>query len=136
MPEHHPISAAELIDRMERETGSRVDANNGDNPAIAGLFGALARALGKSQQREQDDRVCRRKALGIDDDLGPSRRSIARRLSRANQYRQPQTVGWACTHAHQRIMERRRGRTRRAVAPTCNLLNRRASVDIPKRSYR
>jgi hypothetical protein len=55
MPEHHPISAAELIDRMERETGSRVDANNGDNPAIAGLFGALARALGQSQHREQDD---------------------------------------------------------------------------------
>lgn len=49
--------ANELIERLERETGQRIDANNGDNLAMAGLFGAMSRLLGYSpaSYREQDD---------------------------------------------------------------------------------
>lgn len=50
-------AASDLIEQMERETGQRVDDNNGDNFAVAGLFGALARALGQSPRSyaERDD---------------------------------------------------------------------------------
>lgn len=50
-------AVSDLIERMEKETGQRIDANNGDNSAMAGLFGALARAMGKSPvaYKEKDD---------------------------------------------------------------------------------
>lgn len=48
-------AASDLIERMEQETGSRIDSNNGDNLAIAGLLGALARIMGKSSHDERDD---------------------------------------------------------------------------------
>lgn len=38
--------ANDLIERMERETGQRIDSNDFGNTAVAGLFGALARAMG------------------------------------------------------------------------------------------
>ena len=41
-------ATSDLIERMERETGQRVDANGGNNMAIAGLFGALSREMEKS----------------------------------------------------------------------------------------
>jgi len=47
--------ASDLIEKFEKETGQRVDANDGDNMAMAGLFGALARALGSSGHDERDD---------------------------------------------------------------------------------
>ena len=47
--------AESLIGRMERETGHRVDDNNFDNNAIAGLMGAMARMLGNSSHDEHDD---------------------------------------------------------------------------------
>lgn len=47
--------ASDLIYRMERETGQRVDAGDGYNLAVAGLFGAMARELGASQHRQRDD---------------------------------------------------------------------------------
>lgn len=49
--------AGDLIDRLERETGQRIDDNGGDNLAIAGLFGAMSRLLGQSPPtyRERDD---------------------------------------------------------------------------------
>jgi hypothetical protein len=49
--------ASDLIERMERETGQRVDDNGGDNMAVAGLIGALARMMGKtpSTYTERDD---------------------------------------------------------------------------------
>ncbi len=40
--------ASDLIERMERETGQRIDDNDGDNNAMAGLFGAMARMMGKT----------------------------------------------------------------------------------------
>ena len=50
-------AASDLIERMERETGQRIDDNGGDNLAMAGLFGAIARAMGKTppSYRECDD---------------------------------------------------------------------------------
>ena len=50
-------AASDLIERMERETGQRVDDNDGDNLAIAGLFGAMARMLGQTppSYSERDD---------------------------------------------------------------------------------
>jgi hypothetical protein len=50
-------SAADLIERMEKETGVRIDANNGDNAAMAGLFGAISRIMGMTPPayRESDD---------------------------------------------------------------------------------
>lgn len=50
-------AASDLIERLEAETGQRVDDNNGDNLAMAGLFGAMARVLGQSPPvyREHDD---------------------------------------------------------------------------------
>ena len=47
--------ASDLIERMEKETGRRVDDNGGDNIAMAGLFGALARAMGHSAHSPRDD---------------------------------------------------------------------------------
>ncbi len=49
--------ASDLIERMEAETGQRIDSNNGDNLAMAGLFGAMSRLLGQSpaSYRERDD---------------------------------------------------------------------------------
>ena len=48
---------ANLIERMEAETGQRWDSNNGDNAALAGVFGACARALGQSRHNPHDDVV-------------------------------------------------------------------------------
>ena len=50
-------AASDLIERLEAETGQRVDDNDGDNLAMAGLFGAVSRALGQSppSYRERDD---------------------------------------------------------------------------------
>ena len=50
-------AANDLIERMERETGQRIDDNDGDNAAMAGLFGAMSRALGQSPAtyRDRDD---------------------------------------------------------------------------------
>ena len=49
--------ASKLIERMERETGQRVDDNDFDNDAMSGLLGALSRALGHSPStyKERDD---------------------------------------------------------------------------------
>ena len=49
--------ASNLIERMERETGQRIDDNDGDNFALAGLFGAVARMMGKTppSYTERDD---------------------------------------------------------------------------------
>ena len=50
-------AASDLIKRLERETGQRVDDNDGDNLAMAGLFGAVSRLMGQSptSYRERDD---------------------------------------------------------------------------------
>lgn len=48
-------AASDLIEQMERETGQRVDSNGGDNMAMAGLFGLVARAMGKSRHDPRDD---------------------------------------------------------------------------------
>lgn len=42
---------------MEGETGQRIDSNDGDNMAMAGLFGAIAREMGKSNHERRDDIV-------------------------------------------------------------------------------
>ena len=49
--------ANDLIERLERETGQRIDDNDGDNFAMAGLFGALSRMMGQSpaSYTEKDD---------------------------------------------------------------------------------
>ncbi len=50
-------AASDLIERMEKETGQRIDDNDGDNMAMAGLFGAMSRIMGKSPSsyQERDD---------------------------------------------------------------------------------
>jgi len=50
-------AASDLIERLESETGQRIDDNDGENLAMAGLFGAMSRLLGRSPQgyRERDD---------------------------------------------------------------------------------
>ena len=52
-------AATDLIERAERETGQRIDDNDYDNNAMALLFGALLREMGKSPSsyKEQDDMV-------------------------------------------------------------------------------
>ena len=52
-------AANDLIERMEQETGQRIDDNGGDNNAMAGLLGAMARHMGKlpSTYTERDDVV-------------------------------------------------------------------------------
>jgi hypothetical protein len=51
------LTANDLIERIEKETGQRVDDNDGDNLAIAGLLGAMSRLLGQSpaSYTERDD---------------------------------------------------------------------------------
>ena len=50
-------AANDLIERLETETGQRIDDNDGDNLATAGLLGALSRLMGYSpaSYREYDD---------------------------------------------------------------------------------
>ena len=50
-------TASDLIERMEQETGQRIDSNDGDNLAMAGLFGAISRLMEQSppSYREHDD---------------------------------------------------------------------------------
>ncbi len=52
-------AANDLIERLEKETGQRIDDNGGDNNAMAGLMGAMSRALGQSpaSYTERDDVV-------------------------------------------------------------------------------
>ncbi len=52
-------ASSELIERMEKETGQRIDDNGGDNNAMASLMGAMSRALGQSpaSYTERDDVV-------------------------------------------------------------------------------
>lgn len=47
--------ANDLIERLERETGQRIDDD--DSLAMAGLFGAIARLIGQSSHQERDDIV-------------------------------------------------------------------------------
>ena len=49
--------ASDLIERLERETGQRIDADGGQNMAMAGLIGAMSRLMGQSppSYRERDD---------------------------------------------------------------------------------
>ena len=49
--------ASDLIERLEHETGQRIDDDDGDNNAMAGLIGAMSRLSGKSPRsyRERDD---------------------------------------------------------------------------------
>lgn len=50
-------AANDLIERMEAETGQRIDSNGGDNNAVAGLIGAMSRLLKQSppSYTERDD---------------------------------------------------------------------------------
>ncbi len=50
-------AASDLIERMEKETGQRIDDNDGDNMAMAGVFGAMSRLMGQSPStyQERDD---------------------------------------------------------------------------------
>ena len=50
-------AASDLIERMERDAGCRIDDNGHDNNAMAGLFGALSRIMGQSpvSYKEKDD---------------------------------------------------------------------------------
>jgi len=52
-------AASDLIERMEKETGQRIDDNDGDNMAMAGLIGAMSRLMGQSpaSYTERDDVV-------------------------------------------------------------------------------
>lgn len=60
--------ANDLTERLEKETGQRVD--DGDSLALAGLFGAMSRLLGQSpvSYRERDDVVAR---LFIEHQMSP-----------------------------------------------------------------
>lgn len=49
------MNPSDLIEMFEQETGSRID--DASSPALAGLFGFLARAMGKSAHDERDDVV-------------------------------------------------------------------------------
>jgi len=49
--------AEKLIERMEKETGQRVDDPN--SMAIVGLLGAMSRLSGKSNHDEKDDFIAR-----------------------------------------------------------------------------
>ena len=53
------LSANELIERMEKETGQELDVSDPHNVVVAGLLGALSRAMGQSPQSygEQGDVV-------------------------------------------------------------------------------
>lgn len=41
-------AASDLIERMEKENHRRIDDNEGDNNAMAGLLGAMSRLMGLS----------------------------------------------------------------------------------------
>lgn len=47
--------ATELILEMEEKAGQRVDENGFDNLAMAGLFGAIGRAMGINKHLPKDD---------------------------------------------------------------------------------
>jgi hypothetical protein len=47
--------ADKLIERLERETGQRID--DPDSASFAGLFGAVARIMEQSQHEDHDDVV-------------------------------------------------------------------------------
>jgi len=49
--------SSDLIERLEQETGQRIDDNDGDNFAMAGLIGAMARMMNQSPScyTERDD---------------------------------------------------------------------------------
>lgn len=49
-------AASDLIERMELETVS-IDSDDPNNMAMAGLFGAVARMMGKSSHDKRDDVV-------------------------------------------------------------------------------
>lgn len=53
------LDANDLIEQLEEETGQRIDDNDGNNNAMAGLIGAVSRIMGQSPSsyREQDDIV-------------------------------------------------------------------------------
>ena len=53
--------ASDLIERLENETGQRID-DDGDNLAMAGLFGAMSRLMGQSPSTYQE---CDDVAAGI-----------------------------------------------------------------------
>ncbi|MCP5018883.1 MAG: hypothetical protein GY938_26945 [Ketobacter sp.] len=46
-------NANDLIERLERETGQRIDDDN--SLSFAGLIGAMSRELGKSNHQRRDD---------------------------------------------------------------------------------
>jgi di/tripeptidase len=50
-------AASDLTERMEKKTGQRIEDNNGDNLAIAGLLGAMSRIMSRSpaSYRDRDD---------------------------------------------------------------------------------
>jgi len=50
-------AASDLIERLEKETGQRIDDNDGDNNAMAGLMGAMSRELGQSPGLDERDDV-------------------------------------------------------------------------------
>ncbi len=52
-------AASDLIERLEKETGQRIDNNGRDNNTMVGLFGAMSRLSGQSppSYRERDDVV-------------------------------------------------------------------------------
>ena len=52
----------DLIERLEKETKCRVDDNNGENHAMNGLFGAVARLMGKAPRNCQP---CDDVAVGV-----------------------------------------------------------------------
>lgn len=51
------MAANDLIDRLERETGCRIDDNEGNNAAMDGIMGTMSRLMGKSPSTytEHDD---------------------------------------------------------------------------------
>lgn len=48
-------TASDLIERLEQECGCRYDVNDGNNPAMSGLFGAISRMLGQHAFSPRDD---------------------------------------------------------------------------------
>jgi hypothetical protein len=51
------LDPGRLIEHFEAEAGCRFNDNGGDNAAMAGIFGALARALNPQSHRAHDDVV-------------------------------------------------------------------------------
>lgn len=46
---------SDLIERLEQECGCRYDDNDGNNSAMAGLFGAMSRIMGQHSFGPRDD---------------------------------------------------------------------------------